>query len=435
MSRFRLLPTPLQQVGLLEHCRHARFVWNLAVEQQQFWQPGRHTPGYNEQSAQLTEARAEYDWLAAGSQTVQQQALRDFAQAMRNFFAGTHRRPSWRKAGLHEGFRQVGVKPRHVEKINRRYGRVWVPKVGWVRFRWTRAVPTDVKSYRITRDRAGRWHVAFAHIPDPIPGPGDGSVVGIDRGVAVSAALSTGELLHTPSMTPGEQTRLRRLKQRLARAKRGSNRHQRTKLAIAKLKVREADRRRDWVEKTTTDLARRFDTIRVEDLDVRAMTRSARGTRDQPGIQVAQKRGLNRAIRHQGWGRLVTRLDHKAAGGLERVPAAYTSQRCCACGPVAPENRKSQAVFACVACGARPCHADVNAARNIAAGRAVPARGDLAAGRSVNCEPQPCPPAGQVGRAGLESSDLKSREDVNGRVNRTRAQHNNIEICNLPYYG
>ncbi|MGH3577291.1 MAG: helix-turn-helix domain-containing protein, partial [Mycobacterium sp.] len=105
MSRFRLLPTPLQQVGLLEHCRHARFVWNLAVEQQQFWQPGRHTPGYNEQSAQLTEARAEYDWLAAGSQTVQQQALRDFAQAMRNFFAGTHRRPSWRKAGVHEGFR------------------------------------------------------------------------------------------------------------------------------------------------------------------------------------------------------------------------------------------------------------------------------------------------------------------------------------------
>ncbi|MGH3594670.1 MAG: RNA-guided endonuclease InsQ/TnpB family protein, partial [Mycobacterium sp.] len=295
MSRFRLLPTPLQQVGLLEHCRHARFVWNLAVEQQQFWQPGRHTPGYNEQSAQLTEARAEYDWLAAGSQTVQQQALRDFAQAMRNFFAGTHRRPSWRKAGVHEGFRQVGVKPRHVEKINRRYGRVWVPKVGWVRFRWTRAVPTDVKSYRITRDRAGRWHVAFAHIPDPIPGPGDGGVVGVDRGVAVSAALSTGELLHTPSLTPGEQTRLRRLQQRIARAQRGSNRRQRTRLAIARLKAREADRRRDWVEKTTTDLARRFDTIRVEDLDVRAMTRSARRTADQPGVAVAQKRGLNRA--------------------------------------------------------------------------------------------------------------------------------------------
>jgi putative transposase len=388
-----LLPTPAQQVVLLEHCRHARFVWNLAVEQQQLWQAGRRAPGYNEQSAQLTEIRVEYDWLAAGSQTVQQQALRDFAQAMRNFFAGTHRRPSWRKAGVHEGFRQVGVKPHHVEKLNRRYGRVWVPKVGWVRFHWTRAVPAGVKSYRVTRDRAGRWHVAFAYIPDSIPGPADGSVVGVDRGVAVSAALSTGELLHTPSLTPGEQIRLRRLQQRLARAQRASNRRQRTKVAIARIKAREADRRRDWVEKTTTDLARRFDSIRVEVLDVRAMTRSARGTVDQPGVRVAQKRGLNRAISRQGWGQLVGRLDQKIAGRLERVPAAYTSQRCSACGHVAPENRKSQAVFACVACKAGPCNADVNAARNIAAGRAVAAQGDLAVGRSVNCEPQFSSPA------------------------------------------
>jgi putative transposase len=341
----------------------------------------------------LTEARAAYDWLAAGSYTVQQQALRDFAQAMRNFFAGTHRRPSRRKARVHEGFRQVGLKPRHVEKLNKRHGRVWVPKVGWVRFRWTRAVPEDVKSYRITRDREGRWHIAFAHIPAPIPGPGDASMVGVDRGVAVSAALSTGELLHTPGLTAGERIRLRRLQQRLARAKRGSNRRQRTRLAIARLKAREADRRRDWVEKTTTDLARRFNTIRVENLDVRAMTRSARGTVEHPGIQVAQKRGLNRAIGRQAWGRLVARLDHKAPGRLERVPAAYTSQRCSACGHIAPENRKSQAVFVCVACKAGPCNADVNAARNIAAGRAVPARGDLAAGRSVNCEPQLTSPA------------------------------------------
>ena len=393
MSRFRLLPTPAQQVVMLEHCRHARFVWNLAVEQQQHWRPGRRAPGYHEQSAQLTEARAEYEWLAAGSQTVQQQALRDFAQAMRNFFNSSHRRPSWRKAGVHEGFRQVGVKPSHVEKLNNRCGRVWVPKVGWVRFRRSRAVPPGVKSYRITRDRAGRWHVAFAHIPDSIPGPGDGSVVGVDRGVAVSAALSTGELLHTPGLTPGERIRLRRLQQRLARAERGSNRRRRTKLAIARIKARDADRRRDWVEKTTTDLARRFDTIRVEDLDVRAMTRSARGILDQPGLRVAQKRGLNRAIRHQGWGRLVIRLDHKAAGRIERIAAAYTSQRCSACGHVAPENRKSQAVFACVACKVGPCNADVNAARNIAAGRAVPAQGDLAVRRSVNCEPQLGSPA------------------------------------------
>lgn len=378
---------------MAEHCRHARFVWNLAVEQQQHWQPGRKAPGYSEQCAQLTAARAENDWLAGGSQTVQQQALRDFTQAMQSFYNGTHRRPTWRKAGIHEGFRQVGFKLRHIKRLSRRYGQVWVPKVGWVRFRCTRTIPDTVKSYRVTLDRSGRWHIAFAAIPKPIAGPADGSVVGVDRGVAVSAALSNGELLHAPGLNAGEAKRLGRLQRRLARAQRGSNRRARIKRAIARLRAREADRRRDWVEKTTTDLARRFDTIRVENLKVRAMTRSARGTRDCPGANVAQKRGLNREISRQGWGLLAARLKHKAQGRLEFVPAAYTSQRCSQCGHVAPENRKSQAVFQCLACGAGPCNADVNAARNIAAGRVVTARGDLGTSRSTNREPQLCSPA------------------------------------------
>jgi putative transposase len=162
---------------------------------------------------------------------------------------------------------------------------------------------------------------------------------------------------------------------------------------MVRVSARETDRRRDWVEKTSTDLARRFDTIRVEDLNVRAMTRSARGTRECPGTNVSQKRGLNREISRQGWGLLVARLQHKARGRLEFVPAAYTSRRCFHCGHVAPENRKSQGVFQCVACGAGPCNADVNAARNIAAGRAVTARGDLGTSRSVSREPQLCSPA------------------------------------------
>jgi putative transposase len=388
-----LLPSLEQAAALAEHCRHARFVWNLAVEQQQHWQSGRQAPGYNEQCGQLTAARAEYDWLAAGSQTVQQQALRDFAQAMRNFFNRTHRRPTWRKGGKHEGFRQVGLKPRHIQRLNRRHGQVWIPKVGWVRFRWTRNIPATVKSYRVNLDRSGRWHIAFAAIPEPVPGPDDDSVVGVDRGVAVSVALSCGELLRVPRLRGGETQRLRRLQQRLSRARRGSARRARTKLAMARLRARETDRRRDWVEKTTTDVARRFDTIRVEDLNVRAMTRSARGTRECPGTNVAQKRGLNREISRQGWGLLVSRLKHKAQGRLEFVPPPYTSQRCSYCGHVARENRKSQAVFQCVACDAGPCNADVNAARNIAAGRAVTARGDLGTSRSVNREPQSCSPA------------------------------------------
>jgi putative transposase len=131
----------------------------------------------------------------------------------------------------------------------------------------------------------------------------------------VSVALSSGELLCVPGLRTGESKRLRRLQQRLARARRGSRRRARTKLAIARLRARETDRRRDWMEKTTTDVARRFDTIRVEDLKVRTMTRSAHGTRASPGVNVAQKRCLNREIHRQGWGLLVARLKRKAAGG------------------------------------------------------------------------------------------------------------------------
>ncbi|WP_328994429.1 transposase [Kribbella sp. NBC_01245] len=373
MSRYRLVPTPAQETALLGHCGHARYVWNLGLEQRLMWRPGRPpTPGYVVQAAQLTEVRAAEPWLAAGSQMVQQQALRDLDQAWRNFWGGTHSRPTWRSAGKHEGFRIVGPQAQRVERLNRKWGRVQVPKVGWIRFRWSRQIP-DAKSYRITLDRIGRWHIAFAAIPDPIPAPGTGEVVGVDRGVAASAALSTGVLLACPGLRATEQARLKRLQRRLARCQRGSKRRGRLKVAIARLKARERDRRKDWVEKLSTDLARRFDVIRVEALKIRNMTRSARGTVEQPGRNVRQKAGLNRGILAQGWGLLVQRLEHKAPGRVERVNAAYTSQTCAECGHCASENRESQAVFRCRVCG-HTAHADVNAARNIAAGRAVTAR-------------------------------------------------------------
>lgn len=391
MSRYRLQPTAAQEAALLEHCAHARFVWNLAVEQHAYWKPGRKSaPGWAEQCRQLTEARAAFDWLRAGSVIVQQQALKDFAQAMSNFFAGTHRRPTWRKRGQGEGFRIVAVKPGDVRRLSRNVGEVKVPKVGWVRFRWSRAVPAGVKSFRVTRDRAGRWHVAFAAIPNPIPAPGTGEVVGVDRGVAISAALSTGDTLNVPPLRDTERKRLLRLQRKLARAKRGSNRRAKVKQAIAKLKARETDRRKDWVEKTSTSLARDFDVIAVEDLDIRGMTRSARGTINAPGRNVRQKAGLNRGILANAWGALVERLEQKAPGRVVKINPAYTSQRCSACGTVNREARESQAVFRCRSCG-YACNADVNAARNIrnAAGHAVSARGGSPLGGPVNREPQP----------------------------------------------
>ena len=392
MSRYRLLPTPAQQAVLRDHCGHARYVWNLAVEQHSHWRPGRTgAPGYREQCRQLTAARAEHRWLAAGSQTVQQQALRDFARALAAFLdpANPAGRPSWRKAGRDEGFRITGRRGRQweVRRVSRHVGQVWVPKAGWVRFRWSRAVPPGVKSYRVRMDRAGRWHVAFAAVPGPVPAPGTGEVVGIDRGVAVSAALSTGELLRVPGLTGRERKRLRRLERTLARARRGSGRRGRVRRAIARLHARESDRRKDWAEKVSTDIARRFDVIRVEDLQIGNMTRSARGTRENPGRNVRPKAGLNRGILRSGWGLLVRRMKEKAPGRVEKIKPQYTSQRCSACGQVDRDSRESQAVFRCTACGFAG-HADVNAAKNIAAGHAVTARGGDGVTRPVNREPQ-----------------------------------------------
>jgi transposase len=266
-------------------------------------------------------------------------------------------------------------------------GEVRVPKAGWVRFRWSRAVPLEVKSYRVTLDRAGRWHVAFAVIPEPIVGPGNGQTVGIDRGVAVSAALSTGEMLTVPGLSARRSKRLRCLQRRLARAKRGSNRRAGVKLAVARLRARETDARKDWAEKASTDIVHRFDLIRVEDLRIANMTRSVRGTARDPGRNVRQKAGLNREILRSGWGLLVRRLEDKAPGRVEKIRPAFTSQRCSACGLVDAESRESQARFVCTACGFA-CHADVNAARNIAAGHVVTARGGDGITRPVNREPQ-----------------------------------------------
>jgi transposase len=247
-------------------------------------------------------------------------------------------------------------------------------------------VPEGAKSYRVTMDRAGRWHVAFAVIPDPVPAPGNGQVVGIDRGVAVSAALSTGDLLHCPGLAARERRRLRRLQRRLARAKRGSNRRGQVKHAIARLRTRETDRRKDWAEKVSTGIAQRFDVIRVENLKITNMTRSAKGTRGNPGRNVRQKAGLNRGILGSGWGLLMRRLQDKAPGRVEKVRPAFTSQRCSACGQVDARSRESQPRFVCTACGFAG-NADVNAARNIAAGHAVTARGGDGAARPVNREP------------------------------------------------
>ncbi|MER7172926.1 RNA-guided endonuclease InsQ/TnpB family protein [Streptomyces mesophilus] len=398
MSRFRMYPTPAQAQQMLLHCAHARYVWNLAVEQHAHWTPGRGpAPGFVQQCRQLTEARRENEWLGAGNADVQQQALKDFARAKQARFRSGFGEPTWRKKHVHEGFRVIGTdrvpefepdgsrklnakgkqvmgRSVVVQRLNRRWARVKVPGCGWVRFRLTRPELPDAKTFRVT-SRHGQWHVAFAIIPEPIPAPGTGRVIGIDRGVIITAALSDGRRLNCPQLTTKERAQIRKHQRRAARAPKCSEQRRTEYAAVAKLKAREANRRKDWGEKTSTMLARSCDLVRFEKLNVKTMTRSAKGTAERPGRQVAQKAGLNRAILAQGWGLLRQRTEQKAPGRVEDVPAPYTSLRCSACGWIDKNSRKSQAEFVCSSCGFT-CNADTNASINVAAGQGgIPAPG------------------------------------------------------------
>ena len=370
-------------------------MWNLAVEQHSHWYRGRKAaPGFAEQCRQLTEARAENEWLRAGNADVQQQALKDFAKAKNAKFTSGFGEPTWRKKFKHEGFRVIGTdrvpefnedgtpklnaktgkqvmgRSVVVQKLNRKWAQVKVLGCGWVRFRLTRTGLPEAKTFRITF-RNGQWHSAFAVIPEPIAAPGTGEVIGVDRGVKITAALSDGRTLNCPQLTVKERAKIRKHQRRAARAKKGSETKTAEYAKVSKLKSREADRRKDWVEKTSTGLARTYDLVRFEKLNIKNMTRSAKGTVEDPGKRVAQKSGLNRAILAQGWGLLRQRTEHKAPGRVEDVPAPYTSLRCSACGWIDKNSRKSQAEFCCSSCGFT-CNADTNAATNIAAGQGVP---------------------------------------------------------------
>lgn len=389
--RERLYPGDAEAPVLVRHCADARFVWNLGLEQRNYWsrEQSARLPrlGCVEQQKSLAEAR-KHTWLGEGSSAIQQQALRDLDRAFCNWWRnpGHFSRPTWRKAGVHEGF---AIRDLSVRRLNRRWGEVLVPKCGWVRFRVTRqwADIAGATSARVTLDRAGRWHVSFTAPPPAFCRQPTGATVGLDMGVAATATTSDGDHLTMPALlTPGEEQRKRRLQRKLARQEKGSKRRERTKHQIARLSAREVDRRKDWIENTTTALVRDHDVICIEDLAVKHMVRSAKGTVECPGKNVAQKRGLNRSISSQAWALFRTRLTDKAATATAPVEVvavnpAFTSQRCSACGHTAKENRESQAVFRCRSCG-YAANADVNAAINIrAAGLAVTGRGGTPHGR------------------------------------------------------
>jgi transposase len=368
--RYRLYPSEEQDSVFRRHCGEARFVWNLALEQFNQWRPGRRSaPGSAERFRQLAEARQE-TWLGAGSSTVQQQALRDFDQALANWRRGSHRRPTWRRRGPEEGF---CIRDVHVRKLSGKWAEVAVPKASRVRFRLSRPIPKEPGMARVTLDGAGRWHVSFPGPQTAVRRQSTGTAVGVDRGVATTLAGSDGTFLRAPRMGGRQERRLVRLQQRLCRQRKGSIRRRRTKAAIARVHQRQGDRLRDWTERQTTRLVRAHDVVAVEALEIRNMVRRPESRPDCRGgfapNGARAKARLNRAIHRQGWGRWLRRLEEKAAAAgvqVVEVPAHHTSQTCRACGVIAAESRESQSTFRCITCG-HVAHADRNAADNILA--------------------------------------------------------------------
>ncbi|MEV2270038.1 RNA-guided endonuclease InsQ/TnpB family protein [Nonomuraea africana] len=392
-----------QSVALDGQAHTARALWNLLHEFMTFRQ-GRFA-SLKDCDAAIRAARHEIDWMGQLPAQAAQAVLKTYRQAWANFFNPDHpaERPTFK--GRFRSRMAVDVpqaRDLQISRVNRRWGAVNVPKVGRVRFRWTKALPGVTKggpAGRITGARlvkeAHGWNIVFrTELVLAAPAPHRGPKVGLDRGIAVPLALSTGEHLgHGPWLTDGEQTRLLRLERKSARQratrKKGdpaSNRERRTYDQIARLRATAKRRAVDWQHQTTTDLATRFSAVVVEDLKIGNMMASASGTVEEPGTNVAQKRGLHRSIAGEAWGRTVEFLTYKSAdrGGLvAKVRPHGTSQECHRCHTTTTGSRESQFRFACKnkACG-WVGNADTNAARNqlhrynSAAGRAVTGRGD-----------------------------------------------------------
>ncbi|MFC4337590.1 RNA-guided endonuclease InsQ/TnpB family protein [Salininema proteolyticum] len=400
--RYRLKLTPEQAEACGEFASACRFVWNCALEQRREYRRRGDWVNYAPQARELAEAKREpvLEWLRVAPSHILQQTLRDLDKACRDH--GTFKVRWKAKHRWSPSFRFPDPKQMDVERINRKWGRVKLPKLGWVTYRSTRRLGGAVKSATVSF-KAGSWWVSFL-VDDGETTPewhaNPAAAVGIDRGVAYAAVTSDEQFYDRAFASPGEVKRYRRLQRALSRQKKGSASRGRTLARLRRLACRISDRRGDFTAQTAHRIATGNAVVVLEDLKTKNMTARA-GERS-----VAAKSGLNRAILDKGWHRLELALASKArytGTELVKIHPAYTSQTCNACGHLSAENRESQSIFRCKDCGHR-ANADANAAKNIlkAAGLAVSACGDLDIGRSVKQEPvasariphQPGPPVG-----------------------------------------
>lgn len=339
-----------------------RLVWNLALEQRlNHWRNFQARTGNNlnyvTQARELTKLRAEVDFVRFAPQQSQQRTLKALDRAFVRAWRGQGGYPKFKRKGVNDAFSFAG-RGILVDKINRRWSRVKLPKIGWVKFRDTRPLRGDITEAAVTKTALG-WQISFGCKNAADASCATGSV-GIDRGVSVPIMLSDGTSYTLPASIAAIDRTIRKAQRVASRRKRGSVRHAKAQRRVAKLKARQARIRKSWAHTATTEICRSYGTIVIEHLRTKNMTANAAGTVEAPGRNVAQKRGLNRAILNVGWHQIETMLSYKA-GDLIKVNPAYSSQTCGACGGTDSKSRKSQASFICTSCGHRD-NADRNAA-------------------------------------------------------------------------
>ena len=330
-----------------------RFVFNKALAfQKERYENGEKKLGYAGLCKRLTEWRnsSEMAWLADAPVHPLQQTLKDLERAYANFFARRADFPRFKKKGQSDSFRYPDPKQIKLDQAN---NRLFLPKLGWLRYRNSREVLGVVKNVTVSQS-CGKWFVSIQterEVDRPLP---RGTAVGIDMGITRFATLSDGTFYAPLGSFKRHETALRRAQQAMSRKTKFSNNWKKAKARVQRIHSRIGNARRDYLHKTSTAISQNHAMVCIEDLQVRNMSQSAAGTADAPGKNVRAKSGLNKSILDQGWGEFRRQLDYKLAwngGWLVAVPPQNTSRTCPCCGHVSADNRQTQARFVCVECG------------------------------------------------------------------------------------
>jgi putative transposase len=317
----------------------------------------------------------ETSWLAevpSGPIGCQLRALDD---AFKRFFKGQTKYPKKHHRQMACSI-QSSLDPRHKDKAAAwADSKVLFPGFGIIKLAQPERLTTQQpKTLTLSRDACGRYFIAFQVEQQVEELPANGKTVGVDLGVKTLAVYSTGEQVKAHEAAQKLKRRLRHTQRSLSRkvgSKKGetkSNRYRRQQQRVARIQCRIADARRDTQHKLTDDLTKRFGVICLEDLNVKGMTRSAKGTAEAPGKNVAQKAGLNRGIANAGFGEIRRQIEYKAhwRGGavLFADRFAPTSRTCSECGSYQAEFSLKIREWTCPDCGAVHDR-DENAAKNI----------------------------------------------------------------------